>query len=131
MSQPLNRYKADLRDIKFLLWEQFKLEDLLGNMAKYHAACWEDPDLAILKTPNDFYRNLSTFVRMGPRTAVGMERAHSVVPGTLYGRAADLFGFLADGLDVRVHQRYPLAEAARAQADLESRATTGKLLLIP
>ncbi|WP_454726260.1 MULTISPECIES: zinc-binding dehydrogenase [Cupriavidus] len=26
---------------------------------------------------------------------------------------------------------YPLAEAARAHADMESRATTGKLLLIP
>ena len=31
MSQPLNRYKADLRDVKFLLWEQFKLQDLLGK----------------------------------------------------------------------------------------------------
>jgi NADPH2:quinone reductase len=27
--------------------------------------------------------------------------------------------------------RYPLAEAARAHQDLESRATTGKLLLLP
>jgi alkylation response protein AidB-like acyl-CoA dehydrogenase len=31
MSQPLNRYKADLRDLKFLLWEQFKMQDLLGK----------------------------------------------------------------------------------------------------
>lgn len=31
MSQPLNRYKADLRDLSFLLWEQFKLQDLLGK----------------------------------------------------------------------------------------------------
>jgi alkylation response protein AidB-like acyl-CoA dehydrogenase len=30
MSQPMNRYKADLRDLKFLLWEQFRLQDLLG-----------------------------------------------------------------------------------------------------
>jgi alkylation response protein AidB-like acyl-CoA dehydrogenase len=27
----MNRYKADLRDLKFLLWEQFKLQDLLGK----------------------------------------------------------------------------------------------------
>ena len=31
MSQPINRYKADLRDLKFLLWEQFKMQDLLGK----------------------------------------------------------------------------------------------------
>jgi alkylation response protein AidB-like acyl-CoA dehydrogenase len=31
MSQPINRYKADLRDFRFLLWEQFKLQDLLGK----------------------------------------------------------------------------------------------------
>lgn len=31
MSQPINRYKADLRDIRFLLFEQFKLQDLLGK----------------------------------------------------------------------------------------------------
>lgn len=68
-----------------------QLEDLLGNMAKYHGACWDDPDLDILKTPNDFYQNLSTFVRMGPRTAVGMERAKSVIPRRLYGHADKLW----------------------------------------
>ncbi|HUQ07583.1 MAG TPA: acyl-CoA dehydrogenase [Kofleriaceae bacterium] len=31
MSQPINRYKADLRDIRFVLFEQFKLQDLLGQ----------------------------------------------------------------------------------------------------
>jgi NADPH:quinone reductase len=46
-------------------------------------------------------------------------------------RSADLFGWLADGLDVRIHERYPLAEAARAHVDLEARRTTGKLLLVP
>ncbi len=56
---------------------------------------------------------------------------YTATPAELHGRAADLFAFLADGLDVRVHHRYPLAEAGRAQADLESRVTTGKLLLIP
>ncbi|GAB4008901.1 phosphotransferase [Nocardioides ultimimeridianus] len=68
-----------------------QLEDLLTNMARYHGACWEDPELAVLKTPNDFYRNLSTFVRMGPRTAIGMERAKSVIPASLYGHADKLW----------------------------------------
>jgi len=31
MSQPVNHYKADLRDFKFLLFEQFKLQELLGK----------------------------------------------------------------------------------------------------
>ena len=31
MSQPINRYKADLRDFRFVLFEQFKLQDLLGK----------------------------------------------------------------------------------------------------
>lgn len=68
-----------------------QLEDLLANMAAYHGACWEDPDLKILKTPNDFYRNLSTFVRMGTRCGVGMERAKPVIPDRLYGKANKLW----------------------------------------
>jgi NADPH2:quinone reductase len=34
-------------------------------------------------------------------------------------------------LKVKIGKRYPLAEAARAHADIESRRTIGKLLLIP
>jgi NADPH:quinone reductase len=47
-------------------------------------------------------------------------------------RAADFLGWIAAGeLDVRIGGRYPLEDAARAQADLASRATTGKLILVP
>ncbi|SDK93510.1 quinone oxidoreductase family protein [Nonomuraea jiangxiensis] len=50
----------------------------------------------------------------------------------LLQRSADLFGWLAAGqLTVNVSQRYPLAEARRAQEDLAGRRTTGKLLLLP
>lgn len=50
----------------------------------------------------------------------------------LLGRAADLFGWLADGsLTVTVSQTYPLADARQAHEDLEARRTTGKLILIP
>jgi NADPH2:quinone reductase len=38
---------------------------------------------------------------------------------------------LADQLKVRISQRYPLAQAAQAHRDIQSRSTTGKLLLIP
>ncbi len=47
-------------------------------------------------------------------------------------RARELFdAVLAGTLNVRIGQTYPLAEASRAQADLEGRRTTGKVLLIP
>ena len=47
-------------------------------------------------------------------------------------RAGQVLDWTAHGeLKVRVGHTYPLADAARAQADLESRTTTGKLLLLP
>jgi NADPH2:quinone reductase len=50
----------------------------------------------------------------------------------LLRRANDLFTWIAEGrLSVRIGGTYPLAEAARAHADLASRRTSGKLLLIP
>ncbi len=40
--------------------------------------------------------------------------------------AAELFGLIADGtIKIKINQRYPLAEAALAHADLEARKTTG------
>ena len=50
----------------------------------------------------------------------------------LRARTDELFGWIASGqLRVSVGGRYPLADAARAHQDLESRRTAGKLLLFP
>ncbi|MEX2283570.1 MAG: quinone oxidoreductase [Gemmatimonadota bacterium] len=50
----------------------------------------------------------------------------------LLQRANDLFAWIARGkLRVRVGAEYPLAAAADAHRALESRATTGKVLLLP
>ena len=47
-------------------------------------------------------------------------------------RAADLFGWVAAGeLSLRIDRQLPLAEAAEAQRLLASRATAGKLILVP
>ena len=47
-------------------------------------------------------------------------------------RMEDLFGWLARGeLEVRVGAEFPLSSAAEAHTALESRATTGKVLLVP
>jgi NADPH:quinone reductase len=59
-------------------------------------------------------------------------RHHTATRDELVARAADVFGWIAEGeLDVRIGGRYPLEEARRAHEDLEARRTTGKLLLVP
>jgi NADPH2:quinone reductase len=51
---------------------------------------------------------------------------------SLEARAADVLGQVAaKRLDVRIDRAFPLAEAAAAHQALESRQTTGKLLLVP
>ena len=46
--------------------------------------------------------------------------------------AQEVFANIESGtLRVRVNHTYPLFEAARAHADLESRKTTGSIVLIP
>jgi NADPH2:quinone reductase len=50
----------------------------------------------------------------------------------LLERAGDVFGWVADGsLKLRIAHTYALADAAQAHRELEGRATTGKLLLLP
>ncbi len=50
----------------------------------------------------------------------------------LLAHAGDLFEVVANGaVKIDVNQTYPLAEAARAHQDLESRKTTGSTILIP
>jgi NADPH:quinone reductase len=50
----------------------------------------------------------------------------------LEARAKDVFDSVVNGsLKLRLEHTYPLADAAQAHRDLESRKTTGKLLLIP
>ena len=50
----------------------------------------------------------------------------------LMWRSGDLFKWILDGsLTIRIGGEYKLADTAQAQRDLESRATTGKLILEP
>jgi len=50
----------------------------------------------------------------------------------LAARAGDVFRWLAEGsLKLRIEHVYPLQDAARAHRDLESRKTTGKVILTP
>jgi NADPH:quinone reductase len=57
---------------------------------------------------------------------------HIPTPELLRAHTAQLFEWIADGkLKVRIGGEYRLADAATAHADMESRKTTGKLLLVP
>lgn len=57
---------------------------------------------------------------------------YTLTRAELESRAADVFGAIESGkLHVRIGATYPLAEAGSAQAALESRGTTGKVILIP
>jgi NADPH2:quinone reductase len=50
----------------------------------------------------------------------------------LLWRGSDVLGAIADGtLNVDISERYPLGAARAAYDALESRRTTGKLLLVP
>ena len=50
----------------------------------------------------------------------------------LDARSTDVFQQLERGdLQLSIHASFPLAEAAKAQEELQARRTTGKILLIP
>ncbi|HLI86588.1 MAG TPA: quinone oxidoreductase [Bryobacteraceae bacterium] len=57
---------------------------------------------------------------------------HLLTREELLWRAGDVLGWVESGkLKLRIERTYPLAEAAAAHIDLESRRTAGKLLLTP
>jgi NADPH2:quinone reductase len=59
-------------------------------------------------------------------------RGHLASRAELEQRAGDVLGMIAAGtLKIRIGKVYPLAAAPQAHRDLESRKTTGKLLLMP
>jgi NADPH2:quinone reductase len=93
-----------------------------GTMVLYGGSSGQVPpfDPQLLNTSGSLFLTRPT---MGDYTA---DRAE------LLWRTGDLFEWIAQGtLDVRIGGTYPLADAGRAQADLASRRTTGKLLLVP
>jgi NADPH2:quinone reductase len=77
--------------------------------------------------------DLGRLARGGSLSVTRPSLAHFVTSqDELARRAGDVLGWVADGsLTVHIGGRHPLAEAATAHTDLQSRRTTGKLLLIP
>jgi NADPH2:quinone reductase len=58
--------------------------------------------------------------------------AYTATREELQWRAGDVLGWIDEGkLRLHIHKNYPLSDAAQAHRDLESRNTTGKLVLHP
>ena len=88
--------------------------------------CWYGP---VLGGPGPLnIMSLPKSIKIG--YAIFLDHIHT--PELLRTRSAQLFDWITEGkLRVRIGGEYPLANAARAHADMESRKTTGKLLLVP
>lgn len=57
---------------------------------------------------------------------------YNATPAALAASAKALFDVVAAGIvSITINQRYPLSQAARAQADLEGRRTSGTTVLLP
>lgn len=72
---------------------------------------------------------------LGPRRAISLARpsvmAYAANPAVYAPAAAAVLARLAQGAPVQIAGAYPLAEAARAHADLEGGRTVGSVLLTP
>ena len=98
----------------------------LDSLRRSGTFCWYGP---VLGGPGPLdIMSLPKSIKLG--YAVFFDHIHT--PELLRARTARLFDWIIEGkLKVRIGREYPLAKAAKAHADMESRATTGKLILIP
>jgi len=88
--------------------------------------CWYGPvlggpgDINIMKLPKSIKIGYATFLD------------HIHTPELLRQHSKQLFDWIREG-KLRIHSggEYPLADAKRAHADMESRKTAGKLVLVP
>ncbi|TIV52779.1 quinone oxidoreductase [Mesorhizobium sp.] len=98
----------------------------LDSLRRSGTFCWYGP---VLGGPGPLdIMSLPKSIKIG--YAVFFDHIHT--PALLHARSGHLFDWItSEKLMVRIGGIYPLAEAAQAHADMESRATTGKLLLIP
>ena len=76
-----------------------------------------------------------TVESLGPVRSLTLARpsvmAYAAEPDTYRASAAVILDVIRAGIAADIGGNYPLAEAARAQADLEAGRTAGSLLLIP
>ncbi|OMQ31299.1 quinone oxidoreductase [Ensifer sp. 1H6] len=98
----------------------------LDSLRRSGTFCWFGP---ILGGPGPLdIMSLPRSIKIGYATFFD----HIHTPELLRSRSQQLFDWIEDGsLKVTIGGTYSLADARQAHADMESRATTAKLLLIP
>jgi NADPH2:quinone reductase len=98
----------------------------LDSLRRGGTFCWFGP---VLGAPGALdIERLPRSIKIG--YAAFFDHVHT--PELLRRHAARLFDWIARGeLKVTIGGTYPLASAAQAHADIESRRTSGKLLLLP
>ena len=93
-----------------------------GTLVLYGSASGDVPPLDLMKLAS-----LGSLYVTRP-----ILRDYTLTRAELLDRAAEVFQAVVSGtLKLRVERTYSLGEAAQAHCDLESRKTTGKLLLLP
>lgn len=91
-----------------------------GTLLYYGAVIGDVPVIGMRELPNSI------------KVCYPVFRDHIPTREALLRHSTELFDLVRDGrLRVEIGARYPLKDAAQAHRDLESRATTGKLLLLP
>ncbi|WP_259373495.1 quinone oxidoreductase family protein [Aquincola tertiaricarbonis] len=93
-----------------------------GLLANFGNASGKAPpvDLGVLAAKGSLYVTRPTLF------------THIATRESTQAMADDLFGMVTSGaVKIRIDQRYPLAQAAEAHRELESRATTGCTILLP
>ncbi|MBY5814523.1 quinone oxidoreductase [Rhizobium leguminosarum] len=98
----------------------------LDSLRRSGTFCWYGP---VLGGPGPLdIMSLPKSIKLG--YAVFFD--HVYTPELLRARAQQLFDWVAEGkLKIHIGGEYKLSDAAKALTDMESRATTGKLILIP
>lgn len=93
-----------------------------GTLVLYGSASGDVPPLDLMKLAS-----LGSLYVTRP-----ILRDYTLTRAELLDRATEVFQAVASGtLKLRIERTYSLGEAAQAHRDLESRETTGKLLLLP
>lgn len=100
--------------------------DSVASLRRSGTLCWYGP---VLGGPGPLdIMSLPRSIKIG----YAVYRDHVPTPALLREKTNELFDWIRDGrLRVNIGGIYPLADAAKAHVAMESRATTGKLLLVP